>query len=233
MELYFPKLYRYDRVREHCSVAVPFAAGKLRSADSVKVFQGGKQTPVQTKVTARYQDGSIRYLFVRFLADLPGNQKAVLRLETGAEGDADPAARTAERISYEALKIERTEQGFAVNGGLRFGVSDGAASLFDWLEDGNVRYEADQFAGPFLEDGNGGRYALRLGKWRAAEEGPLVAVLRCMGECVGPRPVTFEVKLTAYAEKPWVEIAYRIINSTDQPLALSELKFSVLAGDGG
>lgn len=233
MKLYFPKLYRYDRVREHCSVAVPFAAGKLRSADSVKVFQGGKQTPVQTKVTARYQDGSIRYLFVRFLADLPGNQKAVLRLETGAEGDADPAARTAERISYEALKIEQTEQGFAVNGGLRFGVSDGAASLFDWLEDGNARYEADQFAGPFLEDGNGGRYALRLGKWRAAEEGPLVAVLRCMGECVGPRPVTFEVKLTAYAEKPWVEIAYRIINSTDQPLAVSELKFSVLAGDGG
>ncbi len=233
MELYFPKLYRYDRAREHCCVAVPFAAGKLRSADRVKVFQGEDQMPVQTKVTARYQDGSIRYLFIRFLADLPGNQKAVMRLETGAEEDADPTAREAERISYEGLKIERTEHGFVVNGGLRFSVSDGAASLFDWLEDGNARYEANQFAGPFLEDGDGGRYTLRLGKWRATEEGPLVAELRCMGECVGPRPVTFEVKLTAYAEKPWVEIAYRIINSTDQPLALSELKFSVLANGGG
>ena len=122
MELYFPKLYRYDRPREHCCVAVPFAAGKLRSADSVKVFQGEKQMPVQTKVTARYQDGSIRYLFIRFLADLPGNQKTVLRLETGAEEDMDPAERTAERISYEGLRIERKEHGFAVNGGLRFGV---------------------------------------------------------------------------------------------------------------
>lgn len=233
MELYFPKLYRYDRPREHCSVAAPFAAGELRSADRVKVFQGEKQMPVQTKVTSRYQDGSIRYLFVRFLADLPGNQKAALRLETGAKDNTDPTARAAERISYDGLTIERTERGFVVNGGLRFCVSDGAASLFDWLEDGNTRYEADQFAGPYLEDGDGGRYALRLGKWRAEENGPLVAVLRCMGECVGSRPVTFEVKLTAYAEKPWVEIAYRIINSTDQPLALSKLKFSVLAHDGG
>ncbi len=233
MELYFPKLYRYDRAREHCSVAVPFAAGKLRSADGVKVFQDEKQMPVQTKVTSRYRDGSIRYLFVRFLADLPGNQKAVLRLKTGAEEEADPAAGAAECIPYEGLTMERLEHGFVVNGGLRFCVSDGAASLFDWLEDGNARYEADQFDGPFLEDGDGGRYTIRLGKWRAAEEGPLAAVLRCMGECVGPRPVTFEVKLTAYAEKPWVEIAYRIINSTDQPLALSELKFSVLAHRGG
>ena len=232
MELYFPKLYRYDRTREHCFVAVPFAAGALRSADSVKVFQREKQMPVQTKVTSRYRDGSIRYLFVRFLADLPGNQKAVLRLETGAEQGADPAAQAAEDSRYEGLTLERTDCGFVVNGGLRFGVSDGAVSLFDWLEDGNTRYEADQFAGPFLEDGDGGRYTIRLGKWRAAEEGPLVAVLRCMGACAGPRHVTFEVKLTAYAEKPWVEIAYRLINSTDQPLALSELKFSVLANDG-
>ena len=86
MELYFPKLYRYDRPREHCCIAVPFAEGKLGSAEGVRVFQGEKQMPVQTKVTSRYRDGSIRYLFVRFLADLPGNQKAVLRLETGAEG---------------------------------------------------------------------------------------------------------------------------------------------------
>lgn len=232
MELYFPKLYRYDRPREHCYIAVPFAEGELGSAEGVRVFQGEKQMPVQTKVTSRYRDGSIRYLFVRFLADLPGNQKAVLRLETGAEGSGSPAASPVENPGYEGLKLVRTGHGFVVEGGLRFEVSDGASSLFDWLENGQVRYEAQQFTGPFLEDGDGGHYTLCLGKWRAMESGPLVAVLRCMGECRGPRPVTFEVKLTAYSEKPWVEIAYRIINSTDELLKIAELRFSLLAQNG-
>ena len=233
MELYFPKLYRYDRLREHCSIAVPFAQGKLGSADGVRVFQGEKQVPVQTKVTSRYRDGSIRYLFVRFLADLPANQKTVLRMETGEGGRDEGEAAAPERLPYEGLKLEPTGHGFVVDGGLRFEVSDGASSLFDWLEDGRERYGADRFAGPFLEDSDGGHYTLCLGEWRAMERGPLVAVLRCMGECRGPRPVTFEVKLTAYSEKPWVEIAYRIINTTDELLAISELRFSVLARNGG
>ena len=78
MELKFPKLYRYDRVAEHCNIAIPVAKGKLKNTDSVQVFQAGKCVPVQTKVTSRYEDGSIRYLFVRFLADLPANKRATL-----------------------------------------------------------------------------------------------------------------------------------------------------------
>ena len=84
MEIRFPKLYRYDRPREHCHVAIPFKQGELTDADCVQIFQDGHCMPSQKKVTSRYADGSIRYLFVRFLANLPANAKAVL--EAGTDG---------------------------------------------------------------------------------------------------------------------------------------------------
>lgn len=36
---------------------------------------------VQPKVTSKHADGSIRYLYVDFLADIPANKGAVLEFE--------------------------------------------------------------------------------------------------------------------------------------------------------
>ena len=219
MELKFPKLYRYDRVAEHCNIAIPVAKGKLKNTDSVQVFQAGKCVPVQTKVTSRYEDGSIRYLFVRFLADLPANKRATLECKLDS----------AERAVYEGLQVEKNEKGFVVKAGVEFSVSHNTATLFDWLRAGEKIYGAKQFVGPLLEDGNGNRYGVQLGEWELLEQGPLVAVLRCKGECVGTNPLRFEMKVTAYAEKSWVEISYRLINTTDEPLHVASLVFALLA----
>ena len=221
MELKFPKLYRYDRIAEHCNVAIPVAKGKLWDTKGVQVLQEGKYMPVQTKVTSKYEDGSIRYLFVRFMADLPANKKAVLECKLNSS----------EEVAYDGLKVEETTNGYLVKAGVDFQVSNNTSSLFDWLRAGNKQYSAKQFVGPLLEDGDGNQYGVQLGTWQVLEQGPLVAVLRCKGECVGSRPVSFEMKLTAYAEKPWVEVSYRIINSTDDPLHVASLVFAVLAGE--
>ena len=74
VEIYFDKLYRYPRIAEPCSIAVPVREGELKSAENVCVTQDGKALPVQAKVTSRHADGSVRYLFVRFMADLPANK---------------------------------------------------------------------------------------------------------------------------------------------------------------
>lgn len=217
-EIKFPKLYRYDRKREHCQVAVPFAEGELTVPEKVQIFQDGRCMPSQKKVTSRYADGSIRYLFLRFLADLPANSKAVLQLETDREENCD----------YEGIKITKNAGGYEVKAGVEFSVSHGSQTVLDWLWDGRKRYGAEQFAGPFLKDGEGNSYGIRMGHWRVMEEGPLVAVLRCMGEGTGAKSVTFEMKLTAYAEKPWIEISCRLINSTEGPLPVASLVFALL-----
>ena len=86
MNIHFPKLYKYDRLQEHCSVAIPFAKGEFTDADRIAVLEDGVEMPVQSKVTARYADGSVRYLFVRFQADLPANQKKDLQAELIKQG---------------------------------------------------------------------------------------------------------------------------------------------------
>jgi hypothetical protein len=251
MEIRFPKLYRYDRIKEHCSVAVPFAKGTFRESDRLAVFQGGVEVPSQSKVTSYYADGSVRYLFVRFMADLPGNKKAVLTAEkVASDGNKDKTDI--------GLYVEKTKNGVHIKSsgnGLEFEVSDNSANIFDYLKDAKNRYSAGQFEGPYLEstalpsgadaayadknaaeeEQNTVKYGVKLGTWSIEEAGPLVAVLRCMGICVPDDNTkgmtaqlpTFELKLTAYAGKPWVEVSYRLINSTDSALHINSLVFAL------
>lgn len=221
MDIRFQKLYRYDRIAEHCNVAIPFAKGTLTNTDGVQIYQNGKVVPIQKKVTSRYEDGSVRYLFARFMADLPANKKAVLECRT--DGTA---------VDYSGISVEKTENGLKVNGAVQFAVSNNGEHVFEWFEACGQTYKAEQFVGPVLVDGEGNTYGTKLGEWKVVEEGPLCAVIKCMGQCTGARPVTFELKITAYAEKSWVEVSYRIINSTDDPLHLASLIFAVLAKDG-
>ncbi|MBR1470257.1 MAG: hypothetical protein IJ600_01285 [Lachnospiraceae bacterium] len=235
MKIHFPKLYRYDRIKEHCYVAFPFAKGEFTEGDRIAVYEDGVEMPVQSKVTARYADGSARYLFVRFLADLPANAKKDLAAEVVKQGAIPGGGR---QKAFSALHVSREGGTLQVDGGaggLRFAVSDGAERIFDYLEDGRKRYEAEQFEGPYLTDGNGACYSLALAEWQVQEEGPLVAVLRCHGICMPvekgeglPEELPgFELKLTAYAEKPWVEISYRLINETSAPLHAASLVFAL------
>lgn len=220
MDIRFQKLYRYDRIAEHCNVAIPFAKGVLKNMEGVQIYQNGAAVPIQKKVTSRYEDGSIRYLFARFMADLPANKKAVL--DCHMDGGA---------TAFDGLRLEKTAKGYIVHGDVEFEVSNNGENVFEWLKCGTQSYKREQFAGPFLEDGDGTRYGVRLSEWKVAEAGPLCCVLRCMGTCTGGLPVSFELKLTAYAKKPWVEVSYRIINTTDEPLHIASLVFAVLAGE--
>ncbi len=222
MEVCFPKLYRYDRAREHAQVTVPFAKGTFTDCRQIQIIQNGKSLPVQPKAVSRYEDGSIRYLLVHFMADLAGNEKTLLTLETHAGGRKDST-------DFTPVSVRRTETGYQIQSGVTFSVSDHGSALFDWLDDGRRRYDARQFAGPYLETDDGKQLKIRVNRWTAEETGPLLAVLR--GEGCFDETASFEVKLTAWAEKPWVEIAFRIINSTESPLHIASLVFALMADE--
>ena len=68
IEINFDKLYRYPRIAEPCTICIPVEKGKIYSKDNVCVMQDGKPVPTQAKVTSRYDDTSIRYLFVTICA---------------------------------------------------------------------------------------------------------------------------------------------------------------------
>ncbi|MBQ8821638.1 MAG: glycoside hydrolase family 127 protein [Lachnospiraceae bacterium] len=222
MKITFPKLYRYERKREHAYVAIPFKEGALQSESSVQIWDGERLLPVQSKVTSYHKDGSVRYLFVRFMADLPANQKKILELKTGGEN----------RGAVQGIQVHSTGSGFAVKGGVDFGVSDDSESVFDYVSACGKTYKGQQFVGPVLTDGAGCKYKTKLGKWELEEEGSLVTILSCMGKCVGDKDISFQLRVICYAEKPWLEISYRLINTTMEPLHVKSLVFAVLSEDG-
>lgn len=221
IDIYFDKLYRYPRNEEHCFIAIPVKKGELKSLSKVAVLQNGQPIPMQGKVTSLHEDGSIRYMFLRFMADLPADSKALVQCNFQSEVKSD----------YCGMSIEESESGIAANcDGLTFQLKNNSTSIFHQLNDGNKTYTANQFVGPYLKDGDGNQYEMNIGKWKVVETGPICSIFTANGaNTIKEKTVEFELKITAYAKKPWVEISYRIINTTYDPLKLASLVFFVKA----
>ncbi len=146
--LRFDKLYRYDRILEPCSIAVPLGEGVLREPYRVQIRDGGRVMPSQTRVTSRYQDGSVRYLFVRFLTDLPGNAGKELECVFGSEENLPENVEE----GFPEISVEETAEGWVLqNGDLSFALGAGTPNLFRWLKAGSRTYAAEQFVGPVLK----------------------------------------------------------------------------------
>ena len=71
--IHFDKLSMYDRIGEPVSLGIPFAQGRLTDPGQFGICNNGTDIAVQTDITARWADGSIKWLMTHFLADLPGN----------------------------------------------------------------------------------------------------------------------------------------------------------------
>ncbi len=236
-DIYFDKLYRYDRIAEPCYIGIPIREGELRDAETVSIYQEGKRLPLQSKVTSRHKDGSVRFLFLRFLADLPGNKGAVLQYELHGKDKGKQDCGEIWPDGIFPVSVNADETGITVTtvcGGedrvFSFRAEHNSQHIFGRLSASGRVYGREQFIGPFLKDGTGRKYRMRIGSWRVVEQGPVCAVLRASGSNVpeeeGSAPkIDFEIKLTAWAGKPWVEISYRLINTTDYPFHVASLVF--------
>ena len=231
MVIHFPRLYRQERRQEPCWVSVPFAQGVFRDGMRLRITEEGREIPVQSRALSRYADGSVKYLFARFETTLPGN--------SGRDLQAEIARDRAEEIR--GIRVIREADGIRVDGGangIRLTVREQSSHLAESLQAGEKYYAAEQFAGPKLKDGQGRVYLPRYLTWRVEEEGPLVTVLRgdgllrregIAGENGTEETPRFETFLKIYAGKPWMEVSFRLINSTGEPLHVLSFVFAVKA----
>lgn len=250
IEIYCEKLYKYSRIEEPVSVTIPFKKGAYTKTEDMAVLQNGSPVLIQPKVTARYDDGSIRYLFLRFLADLPANKAAVLQFDVKAKAGSNSNINKTAGKGMTAT-VEKVADGFRIDTGcLKYEVANHCGSIFKELDDGRKIYKAADFEGPYLKDGNGDTYDMQIDTWRVVEAGPVCVILSAEGSSLcsraddtadtntvnadsgtgGAKNIRFELRLTAYAGKPWTEVSYRIINTTDEPLAVKSLVFHYKAG---
>lgn len=178
---------------------------------------------MQTKITSRHHDGSIRHLFVRFEADLPANK--------GTAIDILPNSSESSCIKPEQpCSLLETGDGFLVStNALSFVVKNGSAHLFESVQTNETTYHSESFLGPTCRDHNGNLYNATYDEWQVVENGPLCVILSCKGFLVSNvRRLPLEIRVTAYRQKPWLDLAFRVINATSDAICLSDYVFEVL-----
>ena len=221
MKVKFDKLYRYDRFSEPCSIAIPVKKGCLRDVEAVQIFDGNQMLRSQKKVTSRHEDGSVRYLFLRFMADLPGNGKKELELNLNSPN----------RQTFDGISVKPTKDGFLADcRSLTFLLKNRTSHLFEQLDDGNKRYTAEQFSGPLLKT-EAGCYEPYYDEWKVVEQGAVCAVFQANGKCShreSGETLSFVCKITAFCGKPWIDVSVRLINTTDEEQHIVSLEFDIL-----
>ncbi|MFP3903430.1 MAG: beta-L-arabinofuranosidase domain-containing protein, partial [Armatimonadota bacterium] len=207
--IHFPKLSRYDRSAEPVTAAIPFPRSTLGDGMKVCVHNANLPVPTQSRTTATWPDGSVKWLLVDFLADLPGNAAADFTLH--ADGScAEPSQPVQARQVTGRIVIDTGPLALSLCHSGEKGLVDSAALQTTQL------VASGELKGPVVSI-EGREYTPKIGPggWKLQDRGPVRLVARAEGThvaCDGSTCMDFTAAITAYAGKPWVELEYRIIN---------------------
>lgn len=220
IKLYFEKTYNSERAREHVFFGVPFKRGALPEPRGAVIGTDGSAYPSDLRATARWSDGSVKWLFARCMVDLPKNAAIDYYFDTSKD----------DRGSFDPVKFD----GRAVKtGGLIIMLSTEVNRIFD-----NIEYAGAALGGcissPVLTDGCGNVYDFKISRWRVKENSPLCTVIRGEGAHTrGGRSYAAKIDLTFYAEKDWFEISHMLINTSADPLLIRSLSLTHTCTNAG
>ncbi len=209
IKLNFEKLYAVDRINEPCYVGVPLKKGIAFDINKIAVKNSSKNTvPYQLLATGYWDDGSIKWLFARFFADIKANKSAEYFVDINSESFYN----FKNGINFKNNVID--------NGRLEIKLSEDKNKIFEYILY-NKKYNID-ISYPHLEDKKGNKYDFKADKWEIEEIGNLCLILKCKGNYILNNQNIYEneLTLTIYLNKPYFELAPRIINTTDDALEI-------------
>lgn len=212
IKLHFEKTYNNDRKREHIYFGIPFKKGVLTTVRGSITDMGGAVYPSDLRPTAYWDDGSIRWLFVRGMVDLPENAGVDYYFDTDQDerGDFSPVTVSGNCIETGSLKVFLSEE---------------ENRIFDSISFMGREYDSSCISHPILTDTEGILYDFKIDRWHIKEDSPICTVITGEGSHIngGQSVYKARVNLTFYAEKDWFELGYQIINTTDKPLGIKSL----------
>lgn len=214
--IHFEKIYSTPRINEPAYVSVPFAKGQLKNESKLALVQGSLLLPFQARVTARHSDGSVKFLFIRFQVNLPSNKSADLELYIDETPDITEYASCDKDCVY-------------------INLSNSSNHLFSDIKAFDRHYNGEIFEGPFLTDINGTAYIPTFEKWNTVESGQVCNIYSCNGvmtpcdnnNSLAVNGIQIETRLTTYTGKPWIDLSFRLINTSKEPLNIKLYTFNI------
>lgn len=201
----FEKISKYDRPAEPVAIGMPFPQGVFRPSQHFELLDGEKRLPVQTLVTGRWPDGSVRWAYLRALVDLPGNRGHQLTWRLADGPGPSPAT---------SLKATKLPDGSVT---VDTGPLTATVSCRHFLPLDEVRLNgqpAGELRGFTIRAGEktfstAGSAPLLV---EIVESGPVALVVRVAGRHGGEdSPFDLLAELTFWNGKPFVTVNYRVL----------------------
>ena len=220
--LHFDKLSMHDRVAEPVTVGIPFPQGALHDPAAFGLRRDGAPQPCQTAVSATWEDGSVRWLLVHALVDLPGNAPCDLTFAwDGTIPRPEPATPVSACASGKSVELDTGPLCATLAG-------EGFDLVRQAVLAGQTVAEPGDFSGFRLTDADGRVFDTRDGTVDTiglVDAGPVRAQVLVRGTHGGPAGslLDYRATVTAWAGKPWIEVDYQFINREDGPVTLSSI----------
>jgi hypothetical protein len=186
------------------SASVPFPRGRLaRPAALWLAGSDHRPVPMQTAVLERWPDGSVRWLLVDFLADLPAGGRATYTLSEGKP----PRAAAGPRIRMDTRDGARTLD----TGAITVTIPADGAALASGVVAGGRRL--GPIALPTLRIGSEDGERPSPGRVAVETEGTVRTELLLTGRY--PRGVAYEARVAVFAGQPFLRLRHTITNLAD------------------
>jgi len=220
--LYFEKISQFDRRAEPVTVSIPFARAKLADPRCVVIRDGDTVLPVQGRVLATWNDGSVKWLLVHFQADLPGSLDKTMYLDiTETPRSVSPSAPVTVTQGPSGIIVDTGPLSFLVP-------KDGYLPIRDIVLNEENLWNECPFRG-FSLCCNGQELTSVSGpvELEIEEAGPLRAVVLVTGKHRNPDGAGYlelRGRVTAYAGKSYIEVEHQFIhNEGEAELSLEGL----------
>jgi hypothetical protein len=208
---------------------VPFPRGVLGSADDVRVVLNGEEVPSQIKPTGTWPDGSIKWVLVTMLADVPAGSESEYTLQFG---------RDVERAIGGAPMARREANATMVDTGAARLTIDEHGQIAGLQCAGNEVLRAGTACTTSMTDSAGSVYSTANGPADVSieENGPVRSVIHTEGKMVsadGAEAFIVQQRIEAYRGVPFVRVHHRFINALPEEFTETEsLVFDVPTAEG-
>ena len=215
IKLHFEQIYSTPGRWEPCTVAIPLKEGFLRDCNGVRVYdEKGQAVPTQAKATALHKDGSVKWIFIRFMANVPARTEVDYSLKFDSQSS-----------DFDKIKADST---YVDNKIIAFKTSTELNTLFDSLSYDGRELGSDYISVPYLTDENDIQYSFKINSWYMLEQGEVCVLLKGRGSFISNDKELYqgEIKLYTNVNKPWIEMSVRLINTTEFPLEIKKLEIN-------
>jgi hypothetical protein len=210
--LLFEKISRFGRT-EPVEFGIPFAKAELADPSSFRLKDGDTIVPCQHTVTGTWPDGSVKWLFVRAVVDLPGNASKTMTFEM------NPSMPVPEPRAKVILREDGDGSVGVETGPLRLTIpSRGIWPVKNVTLRGKQVWDDDPFRGLRMKFGEVDHDTSDISvNLTVEEDGPIRAVVRIDARTDRDREVPgVRARLTFWAGMPYFMFRYTVANRDER-----------------